>query len=392
MEYELANRIKETVQDFKEDMVLLVEELAKAESPSTLPSSQNAVFKILSDSFIDLDYEVIRVFGKNTGGYLYARPKKRNKEKAVQLLVGHCDTVWPIDTIKTMPVISEEGRIKGPGVYDMKGGLTQIVFALRTLRKLGIQPVVMPIVLINSDEEIGSKESTQAISRLSKLADRAFILEPSLGVEGKLKTQRKGVGRFTIKVRGKSAHAGLDPTKGASAIVELSHLIQELFKMNDPEKNISVNVGMIEGGVRPNVIAPESSAVIDVRVPTQKDAERITAQIHNLKPVQENVHIEIDGRIGRPPMEATPANRKLWKKAHELGTFLDIELKESSAGGASDGNTTSLFTATLDGLGATGDGAHAPHEFMFIDKMIERTALLTLLMLREPLNIQITAS
>jgi glutamate carboxypeptidase len=291
-----------------------------------------------------------------------------------------------------MPVTMDRDIIRGPGVYDMKGGLTQMVFALRVLKLLGQQPQVTPVVLINSDEEIGSKESTPYIRRLAKIADRAFILEPSLGLAGKLKTERKGVGRFTIKVQGRSAHAGLDPTAGASAIVELSHIIQKLFIMNDPEKQISVNVGMVEGGVRPNVVAPESTAIVDVRVPTQKDAERISRKIHELKPEDPKVKVWIEGSIGRPPMEATPENRLLWEKARGTGALLGIELEESMAGGGSDGNTTSLYTATLDGLGATGDGAHAPHEFIYIDKMMERTALLALLLMMEPLTNPTTKS
>lgn len=392
MDLQMANRIKQNLVEARDEMVSLVENLAKAESPSTEPSSQNLVMQILTNNLDRLGFKIEHIKGEKTGGYLYARPKKRGKCKALQLLIGHCDTVWPLNTIEFMPVISDHEKIRGPGVYDMKGGLAQIIFALRALQNLNLQPQVTPLILINSDEEIGSKESTSAIKRFAKIADRAFILEPSLGPEGKLKTQRKGVGRFTVKVTGKSAHAGLDPHKGASAIVELSYLIQELFKMNDPVKQISVNVGMVEGGIRPNVIAPESSAIIDVRVPTNVEAERITKRIYGLKPSQKGVQVEIKGSIGRPPMEATQKNRQLWYKVRETGKTIGVELEESVAGGASDGNTTSQFTATVDGLGAIGDGAHAPHEFMYIDKMVERTALLALLVLMEPLNNKRTVS
>jgi len=162
--------------------------------------------------------------------------------------------------------------------------------------------------------------------------------------------------------------------------------------MNDPQKQITVNVGMVEGGVRPNVVAAESSAVIDVRVPTQKDADMITGQILNLKPVDPKITVSIEGGIGRPPMEATPKNQLLWQKAKYAGELMGIELSRGMAGGGSDGNTTSLYTATLDGLGATGDGAHAAHEFIFIDKLIERTVLLSLLLMMEPLENPTTAS
>ena len=303
-------------------------------------------------------------------------------------MIGHCDTVWPINTLQKMPVEYENNVIRGPGVYDMKGGLTHMIFALKAMKMLDFTPSVTPVVLINSDEEIGSHESKQAIARLAKIADRAFVLEPSLGTEGKLKTERKGVGKFTIKVKGRAAHAGLDPEKGISAIVELSHLIQQLFAMNDAKKGISVNVGMIEGGIRTNVVAPESSADIDVRVPTIKDAEDIEQQIRGLQPINDEVILVVDGRFGKLPMEATPRNQKLWNAAKQTGLSMGLELKSIAAGGGSDGNTTSLYTATLDGLGATGDGAHALHEHALVNKMVERTALLALLLLLPSLNLK----
>ena len=384
MDDQLANIVRSLVSQQQQLMVEFVQQLANIESPSTVPASQDAVIKLLKRHLQELGFYCIRMSGKNTGGYLYARPKLRDRGKPVQMLVGHCDTVWPIDTLAMMPVESDGNKIKGPGVYDMKGGLTQLVFALKILYKIEKNPEVTPVVLINSDEEIGSKESTAIIRRISKIADRAFILEPSMGMSGQLKTQRKGVGRFTVKIKGKSAHAGLNPGEGTSAIVALSTVIQELFKMNDPVKEISVNVGMVEGGTRPNVVAEDSRAVIDVRVPTHQDADMITKKIYHLKHTQPEVEIDIEGSIGRPPMEATKSNRALWEKAKEAGDLLGVDLQEAFAGGASDGNTTSQFTATLDGLGATGDGAHAAHEFLYVDKMMERTALLVLLLLMGP--------
>ncbi len=240
---------------------------------------------------------------------------------------------------------------------------------------------MIPIILINADEEIGSKESTHAIKRLAKIACRAYILEPPLGLDGKLKTARKGIGHFTITVKGKAAHAGLDPEKGANAIVELSHQVQQLYAMNDFNKGITVNIGMIQGGDSPNVVASESKAVIDVRVYSDEDGAYITEKIYDLKPVLKDVELKIEGGIGRKPMERTPRNQKLWEIAKANGKLIGIKLEQETSGGGSDGNTTSLYTATLDGLGTTGDGAHAMHEFIFVDKLIERTALLTLLLL-----------
>jgi glutamate carboxypeptidase len=282
-----------------------------------------------------------------------------------------------------MPVTIKDGTMTGPGVYDMKAGLTQLIFALRTIDALSIPLPVTPLILINSDEEIGSRESTRTIKRLAKISERAFVLEPPLGLEGKLKTARKGLGRFTITAIGKAAHAGLDPGKGVNAIVELSHQIQQLYAMNDFEKGITVNVGMIEGGISANVVAPESKAIVDVRVLSHKDGETITKKIHGLQPSIPNIKLKIEGGIGRPPMERTPRNQKLWQFAKAKASLMGLHLDEAIAGGGSDGNTTSEFTATLDGLGTTGDGAHAAHEFIVLEQLVERTALLTQLIISD---------
>jgi glutamate carboxypeptidase len=211
-------------------------------------------------------------------------------------------------------------------------------------------------------------------------------MEPSLGDDGAIKTERKGVGRFKITVHGKAAHAGLDPEGGASAILELSHVIQSLFAMNDASSGITVNVGTVDGGLQPNVIAPHSQAVVDVRVPTIREGDRIEKAIYGLVPITPGVRLTVEGGIGRPSMEQTPRNLALWQKAHALGAEIGLDLKQCRAGGGSDGNTTSQYTATLDGLGAVGHGAHAEHEFLYIDRTLERTALLALLLLAPPVN------
>jgi len=202
-----------------------------------------------------------------------------------------------------------------------------------------------------------------------------------MGEQGAIKTERKGVGRFTITVHGKAAHAGLDPEGGASAILELSHVIQTLFALNDSDKGITVNVGTVDGGLQPNVIAPHSQAVVDVRVPTVADGKQIEKAIYGMQPMTPGVRLTIEGGIGRLSMEQTPRNKLLWQRAVSLGEDLGLSLQQGRAGGGSDGNTTSQYTATLDGLGPVGHGAHAEHEFLYIDKTLERTALLALLML-----------
>ena len=367
-------------------MINLLAELVAIESPSDVAIAQQPILQRLKSEFEALEYRVRIVPGQRSGGHLFGRPDARLGMSHSQLLLGHCDTVWPIGTLKNMPLQTENGMMRGPGIYDMKAGLVEMIFALKALQVLELQPEVVPIIFINSDEEIGSRESTRYVQRLAQLVDRALVLEPSLGLTGKIKTARKGVGRFEIKVSGKAAHAGLDPGAGASAILELSHIIQKLFSLNNPDKGISVNVGVIDGGTRANVVAPESSAVIDVRVETQADGQRIEDAIQALQPEDANVTLKIEGGIGRPPMERTPANRRLWKVATNLASSLNIDLDQGIAGGGSDGNTTSQYTATLDGLGAVGDGAHAAHEFIYIDQLPTRCALLTLLLLAPPLG------
>jgi glutamate carboxypeptidase len=368
------------------EFIAFLEELTLIESPSVVPGVQSHMRSIIADRLKSIGFRTLSLSGRSNGGNLYARPESRTRHAPAQMLLGHYDTVWPLGTIRDMPFAVEGNRVRGPGVYDMKGGIAQIVFALETIAQLNLTPTVTPFVFSNSDEEIGSRESTHLIRRLARKMSRVFVLEPSLGPDGLLKTARKGVGRFTVKIKGKAAHAGLDPERGASAILELSHVVQALFALNDPVNGVTVNVGTIEGGLRPNVIAPESVAVIDVRVRTQEDAERITRKIHSLSPTVVGTELEIDGCIGRPALEPTPRNRQLWHLAKELSKEIDLDLQEGMAGGGSDGNTTSLYAATLDGLGPVGDGAHAPHEFLYVDETLKRTALLTLLLLSPALD------
>ena len=379
----MATEIITYLKDNHKPMLALLKELVAIESPSNNKEALKNVIRFLRKELEQLGFYTLHVSGKNTGGYLYARPLIRKKNTPLQLLIGHCDTVWELQSIKDMPVVQSNGKLSGPGVFDMKAGIIQILFSLRAIKALQLDLAVTPIILINTDEEIGSHESTPIIKRLSKLVHRAFVLEPPLGLEGRLKTARKGVGRFTITVKGKAAHAGLDPEKGVNAIVELSHQVQRLYAMNDFDKGITVNVGLIEGGYASNVIAAESKATIDVRVYNIEDGAYITDRIHQLKPILDNVELRIEGRIGRPPMTQTSRNKHLWENAEANGKLIGLNLEQATAGGGSDGNTTSLYTATLDGLGTPGDGAHATHEFIFSDKLIERTALLTLLMLND---------
>jgi glutamate carboxypeptidase len=367
-------------------MVDLLTRLSEAESPSDDPESARRPYTILASELQSIGYVVRRIRGRRTGDHLLARPPRRRRGAPCQLLVGHMDTVWPVGTTAAMPVRRDGDALFGPGVFDMKGGLVQLVFALRALAEMGAEPEVTPVALISADEEIGSVESLAHLKRLAAIADRALILESALGTTGKLKTARKGTGWFRVTARGRAAHAGVDPESGLSAILELSHQIQRLFALNDPKRGVTVNVGRIDGGLRPNIVAPEAYAVIDVRIPSHEAGRELEEAIRALTPVTPGVTLEIEGQLKRPPMEPTLRNRRLWRHAQLAAASLGLEVEETSVGGASDGNYTSLFTATLDGLGSVGDGAHAHHEHVVVPKLAERAALLALLILLPPLE------
>jgi glutamate carboxypeptidase len=382
-----AQGILSYLQARRQEMVDLLQHLALVESPSDNPAAAAPVLTLLASDLEKAGMSVRLFRGRVSAGMLFARPPKRRDQSSgarsspQQLLVGHCDTVWPVGTVRQMPVRVEGESLRGPGVLDMKGGLVQMLYALRAVKELRLRPPADSVVVINSDEEIGSPDSTPLIRRLARCAVRAFILEPAFGRAGKLKTARKASGGFTITVKGRAAHAGVNPEEGASAILEMSHQIQRLFALNDAARGITVNVGTIDGGLRSNVVAAEVRASVDVRVRTAQDAAEIETAIRNFRPINPATTIQVEGGIDQPPMEPLPRNQALWRQAQHLGRRLGLELDQAAVGGASDGNTTSQYTATLDGLGAVGDGAHALHEQALIPQMVERCALLVLLLL-----------
>ena len=378
---EEARATLEHIRALRGELVGFLATLARIESPTDHPETQGPVQKVIGEALEELGFDVRILPGRATGGHLYARPRIRKHGREAQLLVGHTDTVWPVGTLESMPVEERDGRLHGPGTLDMKGGLTLIVFALRALRDLGFEPPLTPVVLMNSDEEIGSPESKRYVRMLARRVRRAFVLEPSLGPDARLKTQRKGLGRFEVTIEGRASHAGLDPGAGASAILELAHVIQRLHALNDAERGTTVNVGVIDGGVRPNVVAALARASVDARVRTLEDARDLERAVAAIEPVTPGVRLRIEGGMRVPPLERTPRNVRLWETARSIGRELGLDLEEGMAGGGSDGNTTSQFTATLDGLGCVGDGAHAVHEHVEIDRTVDRCALLARLLL-----------
>ncbi len=364
----------------RQEMIDFVAALARVESPTSRPETQAAVQDLLREPLEQLDFIVEIIPGEQSGGMLLARPSTLLPNQPRQLLLGHSDTVWPVGTLAEMPVTVTENIMRGPGVLDMKAGLAQMVFALRALAALHWQAAVAPIIFINSDEEMGSYDSRPHIERLAQEAVRVYVLEPALGRAGKIKTARKGVGEFVITTQGKAAHAGLEPEKGVSATLELAHLILKLQELHRPEEGVTVNVGVVTGGTRANVVAAQCRALVDARAPTVAAAERLRAAVYNLRPTLPGASLIVEGGFNRLPMERTPRNQALWRLAQTLGREIGLELAQGTAGGGSDGNLTSPYTATLDGLGAVGGGAHATHEHILLDSFVERTALLALLL------------
>jgi glutamate carboxypeptidase len=382
---ERAQLLRNYISEHKADFLSLLQSLVEIESPSDQPETFSMIWELLSEQFKNLNYSVTHFEGDETAGQLLCKPNDFDPSKPTQLILGHCDTVWDVGTLNEMPFTIEDDFAAGPGIYDMKSGITMMVFGIQAIQYLDKTPKVQPIFIINSDEEIGSHESEDRIVEQAKLAERTFVLEPSLGKEGKIKTRRKGVGGFEISINGKPSHAGLAPEEGVSAILGLSHIVQQLFRLNDPANGVTVNVGTIEGGERSNVVAAKSKAVVDVRVPTKKDGERIKEKIYNLQPEIEGVELSVTGDINRPPLEKNESNKKLWNTTKKLGKELELELQEGMSGGASDGNFSNLYSPTIDGLGAVGEGAHAYHEKIFLEQTLDRLALFTLLLLEPPL-------
>ena len=292
------------------------------------------------------------------------------------LLLGHFDTVWPTGQIDRMPIREESGRLYGPGIYDMKAGIAVSMLAIRALDACDIRPRPRVVMLWTTDEETGSAGCRPVLEEEAKRSAAVLVLEPSL-LGGAAKTARKGCGEFTVTVRGVASHAGLDPIAGASAIHELARQILEIEKLQDLSAGISVNVGLISGGSRPNVVADEARATVDVRVPTTTDADRLLRAMGTLTAVNPRTRVEVEGGFDRPPLERTADVRRLYGLARDVAEELGQELLEGFAGGGSDGNfTAALGVPTLDGLGPQGDGAHALHEHVLISDLAWRAALL----------------
>ncbi|MGD9901993.1 MAG: M20 family metallopeptidase [Vicinamibacterales bacterium] len=298
------------------------------------------------------------------------------------LLVGHVDTVWPIGQLTRMPLVRRDGRLCGPGVLDMKAGVAMGLLATRAVFETAPPASGAVALLATSDEETGSRTSRGLIEAEARASDAVLVLEPALA-GGALKTSRKGIGQFHLHVTGVAAHAGVDPAKGVSAIRELARQILDLERLHDLTRGVSVNPGVVSGGTRPNVVAEEAHAVVDVRAPSLADAAEIDAAFRQLRPHLDGTRLVVTGGFERPPMERSAGVAALYEVAQAAAAELGQSVAEGGTGGGSDGNfTAALGIPTLDGLGAVGDGAHALHEHVEIDRLLPRTALLATLIRR----------
>ncbi len=354
--------------------------LAEHESPSRNTPALRGLAETLSERLRQLGGTVERLEDTSGGGHILAR-FPGHAELRPALVLGHFDTVWPVGTLTRMPVVQDESQLRGPGVYDMKASLAILHAVLEAFRTVGLQPPRPIVVLYTSDEEIGSPGSRPLIEAIAREAEYALVLEPPLA-DGSLKTARKGVGRFTIEVEGKAAHAGVAPEQGRSAIVELAHQILRLDALNAPAVGTTVNIGLIRGGTAANVVPARALAEVDVRAATLAAAEAVEQSLRALEPVTPGTRIKVSGSFNRPPMERTAAIAALFDKARAIAAGLGLNLTAGSTGGGSDGNfTAALGVPTLDGLGALGGGAHADDEHVVIASLPDRAVLLAALLL-----------
>jgi len=357
------------------EMVASVREMVLRESPTQNKQACDALCSYLAAEFECLGGRVRIHHQRSAGNHLQVIfPGAKSREPV--LLLGHFDTVYDMGTLQTMPWREEKGRLYGPGVFDMKSGIAQMMFALWAAREIGGDLARPVTVLLVSDEEGGSASSRALTEKIARQCAAVLVCEPS-GPGGALKTARKGVGSFLMKITGQAAHAGLDFEKGQSAILELAHQIQAVSRLTDLKRGVTLNVGVVRGGTRTNVIAAEAMAEVDLRIAKKADGAVMERKIRGLWPVNPKCRMEIEGGINRPPMERTRHVVALFELARKIASELGFSLAEIAVGGGSDGNFTGgIGIPTLDGLGAVGEGAHATRESIVAAELPRRAALL----------------
>ena len=364
--YSAVERKKDWIRD-------TLRELVEQESPSEDRSGVNAAATLVERWAKQQGARIKRHRQREFGDILeLSFGPSRSSSKPI-LLLGHLDTVCPIGTLKKMPWREADGRYWGPGVLDMKAGVVMALAALRVLREIQVNRPV--ILLLNSDEEVGSTVSRPITERLALQSSAVFVLEPAQGLA--YKTARKGVGQYHVEVTGVGAHSGVDFERGHSAVLELAKLVQTISNFTNLARKLTVNCGVIAGGTRSNVVASSAYAEVDVRIAKAGDAAYVEKLFRSLKASDPKCKLTITGGINRPPMERKPGTIALFKKARSLAGEFGFALEEAATGGGSDGNfTAALGVPTLDGMGAVGEGAHAAHESVLINHLVPRTALL----------------
>ena len=354
-------------------LIETAEALVRLESPTTDKAAVDRCGRELASRLEAIGGRVTRLTRPDRGDHLLA---EFGCGASQVLLLGHFDTVWPVGQLARMPLTVSNGRLHGPGVFDMKAGIAAGMLATRALLETGAALTRRIVMLWTTDEEVGSDTSRQAIEDEARRSDAVLVLEPSLPGGG-LKTSRKGCGLYEVVVRGIAAHSGISPEEGASAVHELAHQILRIQALQDLSRGVSVNVTTISGGTRRNVIPEEAHALVDIRVPTLADASRIEAAFRSLTPVDARTAIEVVGGLDRPPLERSGHVARLYEQARQVARELGYDLAEGGTGGGSDGNfTAALGVPTLDGLGAIGDGAHALHEHVEVAALPDRAALI----------------
>ena len=358
------------------ELLELTQRLVRAESPSDDKAAVDACVALAAEHAKSLGGRVKLHRQRVIGNVLEARfgPKSKIDSARSLLVLGHLDTVWPIGTLKTMPCRVGEGRLWGPGTLDMKAGVAMAFTAVEMLAEAGMLQREI-VLLLNTDEELGSPISRPITERLAAGSAAVFVLEPAQGLA--YKTARKGTGNWRIEIEGVAAHAGVDFEKGASAIRELAHVVETVSGWTDKKRGLTVSVGLAGGGSKTNVIPAESWAEVDVRIARSSDGPRIERKFAGLKPVDKRCALAVTGGINRPPMERSRGTVKLYRQARSLAAELGFALDEAATGGGSYGNfTAALGIPTLDGMGAVGEGAHARHESIVLEHLAPRTALL----------------
>jgi glutamate carboxypeptidase len=360
------------------EMVKMLATFVRCESPSHDKNAVDRFGRIVVDEWKGRGAKVRILRQARFGNHVHAEMRLGTGKPSGQIMVlGHLDTIYPLGTIGRMPFRVSRGRAWGPGTFDMKGGLVMALFAVDALRKTGIAAKRRFVFLWTSDEEIGSSSSRRAIEQEARRSDAVLVLEPAFGIDGRLKTERKGVGGAEIFVTGRSAHAGIDPEKGVNAVHELALQIERLMRMNNPRRGVSVQTTVVSGGTVTNVVPEHAQASVDIRYSRFADAARLRRKLQGLRPISKGAHVEVRGLGDRPPLERTAAVRELFGHARFLMRDVGLTLEQASTGGGSDGNfTAALGVPTLDGLGAVGDGAHSPREHVLIRALPERAALL----------------